>query len=139
MVIMENDRQVQVTEAGPPPTGSPSQTGQVTSSGATATTTTGAVQRHIITRSQDTRAPAVTALTKGMAAPELEGDFSRIPLVEVNANRALAELRDAHHTHVQQSGLDINLDPEKSYLIPYNARLEKVLSKVKTRLVAHCT
>ena len=114
-------------------------TGQVTSSGDTATTTTGAVQRCIITRSRDTRAPAVKALTTAMAALELEGDFSRIPVLEVNANRALAELRDAHHTHGQHSGLDINLDPEKSYLIPYNARLEKVLSKVKTRLVAHCT
>ena len=70
---------------------------------------------------------------------ELDGDPQNETVHQVLTDQLLHLLEDAHHAHVVQEGLDINKEPEASYIPEKRALLERLRTKKREqfkRLVA---
>ena len=67
-------------------------------------------------------------------AIEVDLDPGNYTVPEVLAGQLLDILEREHNEYVDKEGLDINLDPEKSYIKEFKDKLERARTKHKTRL-----
>ena len=100
---------------------------------------TGTSQRRTFsTRSQATsRKTAEVALLTGIRAMELDDVEGNIGIHLVLTEQLLGILEKEHLEYVQREGLDINIDPEKSYMKYYEEKVKRSVEKHKARFVVH--
>ena len=93
-------------------------------------------RRRFSTRSQATaRKTAEVALLTGIRAMELDEVEGNIGIHLVLTEQLLGILEKEHLEYVHKEGLDINIDPEKSYMKYYEDKVKRAVDKHKARFV----
>ena len=70
-------------------------------------------------------------LMAAVGSMELELVPDNIPLNEAPLNQLLMALEQDHMEFVHKEGLDINREPEKSYMLEYENKVTRALNKHK--------
>ena len=98
----------------------------------------GAVQRRrFSTRSHaSSRKTAEVALLTGLRAMELDKVEGNIGIHLVLTEQLLGLLEKEHLEYVNKEGLDMNKDPEKSYMKEYEDKVKRAVEKHKAKFVA---
>lgn len=91
-------------------------------------------RRRFSTRSQAaSRKTAEVALLTGIRSMELDEVEGNIGIHLVLTEQLLGILEKEHLEYVQREGLDINIDPEKSYMKYYEEKVKRSIEKHKAR------
>ena len=94
----------------------------------------GAKPRRFLTRASASNRMKAQALITSIRAMELDMDPGNFTVHEVLTGQLLDILEREHNEYVGKEGLDINLDPEKSYIKEFKDELERARIKHKTIL-----
>ena len=130
MVVMTGDDQIRST--APPEDVSQEQT---TPLGATATPpATDAPQDRHITRSKDTRQPAILELRTLLANIQMETDPDKLRMTDTHLERALANLEQAHTAYLLDNTLDGTTEPHANFIPDYRARALRIRDKMRHKL-----
>ena len=96
----------------------------------------GGLGRIISTRSAASdRKAAETALSTALRSLELEKDERNIGVHEVLCRQLLGMLDKEHQAYVSKEGLDLQIDPEKSYLKHFVDRVTRAVERKRSRFV----